>query len=100
MLNRHSIPSFSVVCFHNSDVNRLPLSVMMLRGMPCNRMISFKKSVANSRASRSFLQGIKWLNFVRRSITTRIVSYPSEFGKSGMKSIAIDVHRLSLTSFD
>ena len=85
---------------YNSDVNRLPLSVIISRGMLCNRMISFRNSVANCGASRSFLDGIKWLIFVRRSMTTSNVSYPFEFGNSVMKSIAIDFHGWSGTSFD
>ena len=59
MLNLLSIPSFSVVFFHRSDVNRLPLSVMTSLGMPCSRMISLRNNVANCRASRFLLEGMK-----------------------------------------
>ena len=100
MLNLLSIPSFSVVFFHKSEVNRLPLSVMTFLGMPCNRMISLRNIVANFRAFRFLLQGMKWLILVRRSMTTRIVSYPSEIGRSMMKSMAIDFYGWSGTSLD
>ena len=90
VLNLLSVPKFLVVSFHNSEVNRLPLSVMISLGMPCSRTICCMKSIANCRASRSFRHGIKWLILVRQSMTTSIVSYPFEFGKSVMKSIAID----------
>ena len=97
MLTHRLIPSFSMVCFYNSDVNRLPLSLIISRGMPCNRMISLKNSVANGRASRSRLPGMKWLLLVRRSMTTSMVSYLYELGKSVMKSISIDIHGWSGT---
>ena len=99
VLNHLSIPKFFVVSFHNSEVNRLPLSVMISLGIPCRRTTCCMKSVANCRASRSFRHGIKWLILVRRSMTTSIVSYPFEFGKSVMKSIAIDRQGWSGTSF-
>ena len=92
--------SFSVVCFENSDVNRLSLSVMMSCGMQCNCMISFPKSVANCRVSWFYLHGMQWLIFVRRLMTTSILSYPSELGKSMIKSTTIDFHGWSGTWFD
>ena len=48
-----------MVFFHKSDVNRLALFVMTSLGMPCNLMISLRYSVANYRASRLFVQGMK-----------------------------------------
>ena len=36
VLNLLSIPSFSVISFHRSEVNRLPLSVMRSQGILCN----------------------------------------------------------------
>ena len=59
MLSLLLIPSFSVVFFHKSEVNRLPLSVMMTLGMPSSRMISLKNNIANYRASRFLLHGMK-----------------------------------------
>ena len=100
MLNYFLILCFSVVYFHNSDVNRLPLFVILSRGMPCNRMTSFRKSVVKCHVLRSFLHGMKGQIFVSRSMVTSIVSYPSEFGKSVMKSITIDFHGWSGIMFD
>ena len=99
MLNLLSISKFLVVSFHSSEVNRLPLSVIISLWIPCSRTIYCMKSVANCRASRSFQHGIKWLILVRRSMTTSIVSYPFEFGKSVMKSISMDRQDWSGTSF-
>jgi len=92
VLSLHSIPNFPVVSFHRSEVNSVPLSVMISCGSPCSLTISFMKRLANCRASRSFEQGIKWLILVSRSMTTSLVSYPSDFGRSLMKSMAIDFH--------
>ena len=88
-----------VICFNNPEVNRLPLSVMISRGIPCSLTIFWGKRVANCYASRSFLHGIKWLILVRRSMTTSIVSYSSDFGRSVIKCIAIDRQGWSGTSF-
>jgi len=95
-----SIPNFPVVSFHRSEVNSVPLSVMISCGSPCSMTISFMKRLANCRASRSFKHGMKWLILVSRSITTSMVSYPSDFGRSVMKSMAIDFHGRSGASFD
>jgi len=35
---------------------------------------------------------MKWLILVSHSMTTRMVSYSSDFGRSVMKSIAIEFH--------
>ena len=99
MLNRLSIPSSFVVSFHKSDVNIFPQSVIISFGNPWSRNISLIKLFANCRAFIFLWQGIKWLIFVRRSMTTRIVSYPSDFGKSVMKSMDINFHGFPGTSF-
>ena len=99
MLSLRSIPNFSVICFHSPEVNRLPLSVMISLGIPCNLTICCMKSVVNCRASKFFLHDIKWLISVRQSRTMNIVSYPSDSGKSVMKSIAIERQGCSGTSF-
>jgi len=99
VLNRLSIPSSFVVSFHKSDVNIVPRSVMIWFGSPWSRNISFMKLFANCVAFISLWQGIKWLIFVRRSQTTRIASYSSDFGKSVMKSMDIDFHGFSGTLF-
>jgi len=90
MLSLRSIPSFPAVSFHRSEVNSVPLSVMISCGSPCSLTISFIKILANCCASRFFEHGIKWLILVSRSITTSMVSYPSDFGRSVMNSIAIE----------
>ena len=95
VLSLYSIPNFPVVSFHRSQVNRVPLSVMIWCGSPCSLTISFMKTLAKCRLSRSFEHGMKWLILVRRSMTTSIVSCPSDFGRSLMESIAIDFHRRS-----
>ena len=99
MLSLRSIPNFSVICFHSLEVNRLPLSVMMSLGIPCNLRICCMKSVVNCRAYKAFLHDIKWPILVRRSMTTSIVSYSSDSGKSVMKSIVIYRQDWSGTSF-
>ena len=43
---------------------------------------------------------MKWLLLVSRSMTTSIVSYSSDVGRSLMGSIAIDFHGRSGPSFD
>ena len=100
VLSLHSIPNFPVVSFHRSEVKSVPLSVMISCGSLCSLPISFMKRLANCRASRSFEHGMKWLILVSRSITTNMVLYPSDFGRSVMKSIAIDFHGRSGASFD
>jgi len=100
VLSLRSIPNFPVVSFHRSEVNSVPLSVMISRGSPCSLTISFMKRLANCRASMSFEHGMKWLILVSRSMTTSMVSYPSHFGRSVMKSMAIDFHGRSGASFD
>jgi len=92
LLSLRPIPNFPVVSFHRSQVNSVPLSVMISCGSPCSLTISFMKRLANCRASRSFEHGMKWLILVSRSMTTSMVSYPSDFGRSVMKSMAIDFH--------
>ena len=87
-----SIPNFPVVSFHRSEVNSVPLLVMLSYGSTSGLTISFMKRLAHGRASRSLEHGMKWLIFVSRSMTTSMVSYPSHFGRSVMKSIAIDFH--------
>ena len=99
MLSLRSIPNFSVICFQSPEVTRLPRSVIISLGIPCNLTICCRKSVVNCRASKSFLHHIKWLILVRRSMTTSIVSYPSDCGKSVMKSIAFKRQGWSGTSF-
>jgi len=64
VLSRHSIPNFPVVSFNRSEVNGVPLSVMMSCGSPCSLTISFMKRLANYRVSRSFEHGMKWLILV------------------------------------
>jgi len=99
VLNRLSIPSSFVVSFHKSDVNIVPGSVIISFGSPWSRNISLIKLFANCHAFISLWQSMKWLIFVRRSMTTRIASYPSDFGKSVMKSMDIDFHSFSGTFF-
>ena len=99
VLSRLSIPKFFVLSFHNSKVSRLPLSGMISLGIPCSRTIGWVKSVANCRASIYFRHGMKCVILVRKSMTTSIVSYPSELVKSVMKSIAIDCQGWSGTWF-
>jgi len=99
VLNRLSIRSGFVVSFCKSDVNIVPRSVIISFGCPWSRNISLIKLFANCHAFISLWQGIKWLIFVRRSMTTRIVSYPSDVGKSVMQSMDIDFHGFSGTSF-
>jgi len=100
VLSLHSFPSFPLVSFHRPEVNIVPLSVMISCGSPPSLTISLIKILANCRASRSFEHGMKWLILVSRSMTTSMVSYPSDFGRSVMKSIAIDFHGRSGPSFD
>jgi len=94
------IPILLVVSFHTSEVNSVPLSLMISCGSPCNMTISVMKTLANCHASRSFEYGMKWLILVSRAITTIIVSYASDFGRCVMKSIAMDFHGRSGRSFD
>jgi len=100
VLSLRSIPNFPVVSFHRSEVNSVPLSVMISCGSPCSLTISFMKRLVNCRSSRSLEHGMKWLILVSRSMTTRIVLYPCDLGQSVMKSIAIDFHGRSGASFD
>jgi len=90
VLSLCSIPSFPVVYFHRSEVNRVPLSVMISCGSLCSLTISFMKILANCGALRSLEHGMKWLILVSRSMTTSMVSYLCDFGRSVMKSIAND----------
>ena len=92
VLSLLSIPNFPVVSFHRSEVNSVPLSVMLSCGSPYSLTISFMKRLANCRAARPFEHGMKWLILVSRWMITTMVSYPSDFGRSVMKSIAIDFH--------
>ena len=57
------------------------------------------KSVVNCHASKSILHDIKEFILVRGSMTTSIVSYLSDSGKSVVKSLAIDRQGWSGTSF-
>jgi len=99
VLDRLSILSIFVVSFYKSDVNIVPQSVMISFGSPCSQNISFINAFANCCAFISLRQGIKWLIFVNRSITTRIGSYASDSGMSVMKSMDIDFHGFPGTSF-
>ena len=72
---------------------------MISLGIPCSLTICCMKSAVNCRASMSFLHDIKWLIWLRRSMTTGIVSYLSDSRKSLMKCIAIDRQGWSGTSF-
>jgi len=99
VLSLRSILNLPVVSFHRSQVNSVPLSVMISCGTPCSLTISFMKRLANCHALRSFEHGMKWLILVSRSMTTSMVSYQSDFGRSVMKSIAIDFHGQSGASF-
>jgi len=100
VLSLRSIPNLPVVSFHRSEVNSVPLSVMISCGSLYSLTISFTKRLVNCRVSRSFEHGMKWLILVSRSMTTSMVSYLSDFGRSVMKSIAIDSHGRSGASFD
>jgi len=100
VLSLRLIPNFPVVSFHRSEVNIVPLWVRISCGMLCSLTISFMKRLANCRASRFLEDGMKWLILVSRSMTTSMVSYHSDFGRSVMKSIAIDFHGRSGASFD
>jgi len=100
VLSLRLIPNFPVVSFHRSEVNSVPLSEMISCCCPCSLTISLMKRLANCRASRFFEYGMKWLILVTRSMTTSMVSSPSDFGRSVMKSIAIDFHGRSGASFD
>jgi len=100
VLSLCSIPNLHVVSVHRSEVNSVPLSVMISCGSPCSLTISFMQSLANFQASKSFEHEMKSLILVSRSMTTFMVSYPSDFGRSVMKSIAIDFHDRSGASFD
>jgi len=95
-----SIPSFPVVSFHRSEVNSVPLSVMISCGSPSSLPISFMKRLANYGATRSFEHGMKWLILLSRMMTTSMVSYSSDFSRSVMRFIAIDFHGRSGPSFD
>jgi len=74
VLSVRSIPNFPLVSFHRSEVNSVPLSVMISCGSPCSVTVSFMRRLANCRASRSFEHGMKWLILVNRSMTTGMVS--------------------------
>jgi len=99
LLSLRSIPSCFVVSFHRSEVNMDPRSVMISLGIPCNRNISLMKSAENCRASISLVHDKKCAIFVSRSMTIRMASSPSDFGKSVMKSMDIDFHGRSGASF-
>jgi len=100
VLSLLSIPNFPVVSYHRSVVNSVPLSVMISSVSPYSLTISFLKRLANCRASRSFEQGIKWRILVSQSMSPSMVSYPSDFGRSVMRSMAIHFYGRSGTSFD
>jgi len=100
MLSLLSIPTFPVVSFHRREVHSVPLSVMLSCGTPSSLTISCMKRLANCPASRPFQHGLKCLILVSRSMTTSMVSYPSDFGRSAIKSLAIDFHGRLGASFD
>ena len=63
-----------------------PQSDTMVFGVPCNfQMFPSIKRVSPSALS-VLLQGMKWAIFVRRSTTVRMLSNPSEEGRSVIKS--------------
>jgi len=99
VLNLRSIPCCFVVSVHRSEVNTDPRSVMISLGIPYNRNISIMKSSENCRASISLVHGKKCAIFVSRSMTIKIASSSSDFGKSVMKSMDIDFHGRSGASF-
>jgi len=92
VLSLRLIPNFPVVSFHRSEVNIVPLSVMISCGSLSSLTISFINRLANCRVSRPLEHGMKWLMFVTRSMTTSMMSYPSAFGRAPMKFIAIDFY--------
>ena len=100
MLSLGSKPSFLVVSFNNSGVNRVLLSVMISWGSLCSLTLSFMKRFANYCSSRSIKHGTKWVILVSRLMTPSLVSYLSYFGRSVIKSIAIDFHARSGMLFD
>jgi len=67
------IPNSPVVSLHRSEVNSVPLSVIILCGSPCCLTISFMKTVAKCRVSRPFEQEIECLILVSGSMTTSMV---------------------------
>jgi len=100
VVSLRSIPNFPVVSFHKSEVNSVPLAVMISCGSLCSLTISFVKRVANCCGSSSFQDGMEGHILDTLSTTTCMVSYPSDFGRSVMKSIAIDFHRQLGAVFD
>ena len=64
MLRVSSTPSFAVVAFLRSQVNSVPLSVMITRSSPCSLTIFFLMRLANCHASRAFEHGITGLRLV------------------------------------
>jgi len=100
VLSLRSIPNLPIVSCHRSEVNSVPLSVMISCGTPRSLTLSFMKRLANCCVSRSCEHGMKWLILVSRWMTTSMVSYQSDVGRSVMKSIAIYFHRRSGASFD
>ena len=81
--------------FQVSEVNHESRSETMLGGSPWCHYISRANTTAKSAAVFLFSgSGRKWAIFVNLSMMTHSWSYPTDFGSSVMKSIAIDCHRV------
>ena len=59
VLSLRSMANFSVIFFYRSEVNIVPVSVMILCGTLCTPTISFMKRLATCRASGSFEHRLK-----------------------------------------
>lgn len=87
------IPSLSVKCHQNLEMNLVPWSEMMLSGRPCwGRTWERTKSV-RPEALRQVVVGMKITHLVRHLMMTRMELYGPEFGSGSMKSMERCLHR-------
>ena len=77
VLSLFSISTFPVVSFHRSEVNSIPLSVMISCASLYSLTISFMKRLANYRASGYFEHGIKGIFFSQpmNDHQSRVISF-------------------------
>jgi len=89
VLRLRDIPSASVTHFQKSEVNRDPLSDIILLGNPWGLITCWRKRSARSLGFMVPWQATKCPIFVRRSIITHNASFPLLVGSVLIKSIDI-----------
>ena len=76
VLNFRRVPWFSWRLSQKCDQNLTSLSDTMLTGTPCKQTISLIYLSARTSVNWPTLNGRKWVDFVRRSMTTHTILLP------------------------